>query len=63
MDGDEELLFVVPVADADDALAEPVDFATLTAFMVGLGTPRGFTLPLKFVELMPLMETHPRVSQ
>ena len=33
------------------------------AFLFGFGTPRGFMLPLKVVELMPLMDNQPRVSQ
>lgn len=40
-----------------------VSLETGTAFLAGLGTPRGFILPVKVVELMPLMESHPRVSQ
>jgi hypothetical protein len=30
---------------------------------VGFGTPRGFILPSKVEDLMPLIESQPRVSQ
>jgi hypothetical protein len=35
----------------------------LTALREGLATPRGFLFPLNVVELIPLIETQPRVSQ
>jgi len=33
------------------------------AFLVGLATPRGLTLPVNEDDLMPLMVTQPKVSQ
>jgi len=36
---------------------------SLVAGRVGFGTPCGFILPLKVEDLMPLMESQPRVSQ
>lgn len=50
---------------AEDTLvfAVVVELETLTAFIVGFGTPLGFMLPLNVLELMPLIDNHPRVSQ
>jgi hypothetical protein len=48
---------------AEGIAADPDAVATLIAFRVGFGTPRGFILPLKFVELISLMDNQPKVSQ
>lgn len=49
---------------ADDELSN-VDGrdSTLIAFRVGLGTPPGFILPWNVDDLIPLIESQPRVSQ
>lgn len=51
------------VEEGTVAVADWLPSGALMALCVGFGTPRGFRLPTKVEELIPLKDSQPSVSQ